>query len=134
MELIIYTDGASRISTGEAGIGIIIKRDNEQTYISRYIGIATNNIAEYTAAIAGLEYAIQMGASVARLFSDSELLVRQINGKYKVKNNDLKPLHSKIMGLIEKIGRVKIQYIPREQNKEADALAKKAIVGERNGK
>jgi len=128
MELTIYTDGASRNNPGEAGAGVYMLRDGEPfDRIARYLGTTTNNVAEYTAAIIGLERAASAGARSVRLFADSELLVKQINGQYKVKNEGLKPLHGKVKELIARIGRVEVQYIPREQNKEADALANKAI-------
>ena len=128
MDLIIYTDGASRNNPGEAGAGIYILRDGEPLeQISRYLGTTTNNIAEYTAAIIGLEHAVTLGASSVKLCADSELLVKQVNGLYRVKNEGLKPLHAKVKELIARIGSVEVQYIPRERNKEADALANKAI-------
>jgi ribonuclease HI len=128
MELTIYTDGASRNNPGEAGAGIFILRNGEPIErIARYLGTTTNNIAEYTAAIIGLEQAVKLGASRVILNADSELLVKQINGQYKVKNEGLKPLHAKVKELIAKINSVEVQYIPREKNKEADALANKAI-------
>jgi ribonuclease HI len=128
MELTIYTDGASRNNPGEAGAGVyILRRGAAFVKIARYLGRTTNNIAEYTAAIIGLEHALSVGASKVRLCADSELLVKQLNGQYKVKNEGLKPLHAKAKELIARIGSVEVQYIPREQNKEADALANKAI-------
>lgn len=128
MELSIYTDGASRNNPGEAGAGVMIKRDGvEVAAIAQYLGRTTNNIAEYSAAIIGLEHAVKLGASSVKLFADSELMVKQINGQYKVKNEGLKPLHGKVKELIARIGLVGVQYIPRAQNKEADALANKAI-------
>ncbi len=127
-ELTVYSDGASRNNPGEAGAGVYIEQDGEPLErIARYLGMTTNNIAEYTAAITGLERAVQLGASSVRLFADSELLVKQINGLYKVKNEGLKPLHARAKELIAMIGRVEVQYIPRAMNKEADALANKAI-------
>ena len=90
-------------------------------------GTTTNNIAEYTAAITGLEQAVKLGASSVKLFADSELLVKQINGLYKVKNEGLKPLHARAKELIAKIGGVEVQYLPRAMNKEEDTLANKAI-------
>jgi len=95
--------------------------------LARYLGTTTNNIAEYSAAIIGLEHAVKLGVSRVKLFADSELLVKQLNGQYKVKNEGLKPLYAKVKELIAKIGRVEVQYIPREMNKEAHALANKAI-------
>jgi ribonuclease HI len=128
VELTIYTDGASRNNPGEAGAGAYIMRDGRPLErLSRYLGTTTNNIAEYTAAIMGLEYAVQTGARRVKLLADSELLVKQINGQYKVKNEGLKPLHARVKELIARIDSVEVQYIPRAQNKEADALANKAI-------
>jgi len=128
MELTIFTDGASRNNPGEAGAGVFIMRDGQPLEkIARYLGTTTNNIAEYQAAIIGLEHCMKLGASTVRLHADSELMVKQLNGLYKVKNEGLKPLHTRVKELIAKIGRVEVKYIPREQNKEADALANKAI-------
>ncbi|HSQ77349.1 MAG TPA: ribonuclease HI family protein [Nitrospirota bacterium] len=128
MELTIFTDGASRNNPGEAGAGVFIMRDGQPLEkIARYLGTTTNNIAEYQAAIIGLEHCVKLGASMVRLHADSELMVKQLNGLYKVKNEGLKPLHTRVKELIAKIGRVEVKYIPREQNKEADALANKAI-------
>ena len=128
INLTIFTDGASRNNPGEAGAGVLIFRENKPiAELARYLGTTTNNIAEYTAAIMGMEHAVKLGASSVRLFADSELLVKQLNGQYKVKNEGLKPLYQKVKDLIAKIGTVEVQYIPRARNKEADALANKAI-------
>lgn len=128
MELTIFTDGASRNNPGEAGAGIFIIQDSMPIErIARYLGRTTNNVAEYSAAIIGLEHAVRLRASSVKLCADSELLVKQLNGQYKVKNEGLKPLHAKVKELIAKIGSVEVQYIPRDQNREADALANKAI-------
>jgi ribonuclease HI len=128
INLTIFTDGASRNNPGEAGAGVLIFRENKPiAELARYLGTTTNNIAEYTAAIMGMEHAVKLGASSVRLFADSELLVKQVNGQYKVKNEGLKPLYQKVKELIAKIGTVEVQYIPRARNKEADALANKAI-------
>ncbi len=130
MELTIFTDGASRNNPGEAGAGIVMLQNGTPVArIARYLGKTTNNIAEYTAAIIALEHAVKLGATRVKLFADSELLVKQLNGQYKVKNEGLKPLHRKVKELIAKIGSAEVQYIPRAQNKEADALANKAIDG-----
>ena len=128
MEITLYTDGASRNNPGEAGAGVHVIQDGKPADgLARYLGVTTNNIAEYTAAIIGLEHAISIGAKRVKLFADSELMVKQINGQYKVKNEGLKPLHAKVKDLIARIGCVEVQYIRREMNKEADALANKAI-------
>jgi len=126
--LTIYSDGASRNNPGEAGAGVfIVENDKPRETISRYLGQTTNNIAEYSAAIIGMEYAVQAGASRVRLLADSELMVKQLNGQYKVKNEGLKPLYQKVKDLIAKIASVEVKYIPREMNREADALANRAI-------
>jgi ribonuclease HI len=128
MELTVYTDGASRNNPGEAGAGVVILRAGAPVdAIARYLGTTTNNIAEYQAAIIGLEQCVKLGASSVRLHADSELMVKQLNGQYKVKNEGLRPLHKKATELIARIGRVEVVYIPRERNREADALANKAI-------
>jgi ribonuclease HI len=109
-ELTVYSDGASRNNPGEAGAGVLIMRNGKPLErIGRYLGITTNNIAEYSAAIIGLERAIQLGASRVKLFADSELLVRQINGLYKVKNEGLKPMHTRAKELIAMIDSVEEQ-------------------------
>jgi len=127
-ELTIYTDGASRGNPGEAGAGVLITGDNgSHESITRYLGTATNNVAEYTAALLGLERALALGATRVTLYADSELLVKQLNGQYRVKNSGLIPLYTRARELIAKIGRVEVYYIPRGKNKEADALANKAI-------
>ncbi|MFA5072677.1 MAG: ribonuclease HI family protein [Nitrospirota bacterium] len=127
-ELIMYTDGASRNNPGEAGAGVHIMENNKPVIqLARYLGKTTNNIAEYSAAIMGLEYAVQHVATRVTLLADSELLVKQLNGQYKVKNEGLKPLYLQAKKLMAHIGSVEVQYIPREMNREADALANKAI-------
>jgi ribonuclease HI len=128
MEFTIYSDGASRNNPGEAGAGVyIVPAVGKPVKIARYLGRTTNNIAEYTAAILGLEYAVRSGARSVKLLADSELLVKQLNGQYRVKNEGLKPLYQKVKELIASVGSVEVQYIPRAMNKEADALANQAI-------
>jgi ribonuclease HI len=128
MNLTIFTDGASRNNPGEAGAGVLVLQDNKPVAeLARYLGTTTNNIAEYSAAIMGMEHAVKLGASSVKLFADSELLVKQLNGLYKVKNEGLKPLYQRVKELIAKIGTVEVQYIPRAQNSKADELANKAI-------
>ena len=135
MELTIYTDGASRNNPGEAGAGVFISGSGGKIEtIARYLGTTTNNIAEYSAAIIGLEHAVNVGATRVRLLADSELLVKQLNGLYKVKSEGLKPLHARAKELIAKISSVEVTYIPRAQNKEADALANRAIDEKENPK
>jgi ribonuclease HI len=128
-KLIIYTDGGAEPNPGKAGIGVVIKdeRGNTIETISKPIGHATNNQAEYTAIITALEQAVKLGAEQVSFRSDSELVVRQLNGRYRVKNVELKPLYLRAKQLQKKLKSFDITHIPRERNKEADGLASKAI-------
>lgn len=125
----IFTDGTSLHNPGPSAIGAIIKDPPGQIIarISRGIGHATNNQAEYQAVIAALEEAIRLGARQVRLNSDSELIVRQLQGKYRVKNTALKPLYQRVKQLLSRLESFTINHIPREQNKEADSLANAAL-------
>ena len=127
--LIMFTDGASRGNPGEAGIGVVIKDEggNVVKRIARYLGKATNNQAEYTALLDGLKAAREMGADGIQAYADSELLVKQIKGEYKVKNPELQKMNQVARSLIEKFPAFVITYIPREKNSLADSLANEAI-------
>lgn len=126
---IIHTDGASRGNPGPAAIGAVIKDEQGEIHsrISRRIGTNTNNQAEYMAVIAALGKAVKLGARHADIYSDSELVVKQINGGYRVKKADLKPLHQQVKQLLGLLESFTITHIPREQNTEADSLANKAL-------
>ncbi|MFC1942360.1 ribonuclease HI family protein [Chloroflexota bacterium] len=126
---IIYTDGAARGNPGPAAIGATIKdeKNNLIATVSSHIGISTNNQAEYKAIIAALEKAFSLGARYVELKSDSELVVRQINGRYRVKNLGLKPLYQHVKQLIDSLESFTIAHVPREQNTEADNLANIAL-------
>lgn len=126
---VVYADGASRGNPGPSAIGaIILGPDGRLRHaISQRIGQATNNEAEYRAAIAGLEAALALGAREVELRTDSELLVRQISGRYRVKNPRLVRLHNRIKELREHFARLHVVHIPREQNRRADALANQAL-------
>ena len=128
-KVIICADGAARGNPGPAAIGATLKDDkgNLIASISRRIGTTTNNQAEYQAIIAAMEKAISLGARYIELKSDSELVVKQINGRYKVKNTALRPLYQKVVHLTGSLEGFTITHIPREQNAEADALANKAL-------
>ena len=127
--VVITTDGASQGNPGPAAIGATIKDDKGKliTSISQAIGRTTNNQAEYRAIIAALELAIGLGASQVDLRSDSELVVRQIMGQYRVKKAALRPLYLKVKQLQSQLESSTITYIPRQQNIEADALANMAL-------
>jgi len=127
--VIIHTDGASRGNPGPAAIGATIKDEQGRLVasISQRIGTATNNQAEYRALIAALEKATRLGASQADIYLDSELVVKQLNGRYKVKKATLRLLYQKVIQLIGSLEGFTIAYIPREQNAEADKLAVLAL-------
>ncbi|SCX91692.1 ribonuclease HI family protein [Alkaliphilus peptidifermentans] len=129
MKAIIYTDGGSRGNPGEAGIGIAIEDEqgNIIKEISQYIGKQTNNVAEYKALSRGLEVALDMGVKDIVCYLDSELVVKQIKGEYKVKNEGLIPIYNMIMPLINKFEAFDIKHIRREYNKKADKLANDAM-------
>ncbi|GAB5046294.1 ribonuclease HI family protein [Thermodesulfovibrio sp. TK110] len=126
MKAQLYCDGASRGNPGDAGIGCLIILDNKKIEISEYIGRTTNNVAEYTALIKGLEEALKQKVQEIEIFSDSELLVRQINGVYKVRNKKLIPLYEKVKELLNKFKKYQIFHVYREENSVADKLAKEA--------
>jgi ribonuclease HI len=128
-KLTIYTDGAARGNPGPAAIGVIIRDEpgNIIASISRCLGTTTNNQAEYRAIIAALEEALNLGAKQVTLYSDSKLVVEQINGRYKIKNTALRPLYTEIVKLTGALESFKIASIPREKNTAADALANKAL-------
>ncbi len=125
----IFTDGAARGNPGRAGIGVVIKNEDGKNILELcdYIGETTNNVAEYSALIRGLEESIDMGLTEVEVFSDSELMVKQINGEYKVKNKGLAPLYHHILSLIKKFKYFRIYHTAREDNKEADALANQGL-------
>lgn len=124
--LIIFTDGASLGNPGPMGIGVVIYRDGVRVEeLDEYLGDGTNNVAEYTAVIRALETAHGMGETDVHLKTDSQLLVRQLNGEYKVKDPKLRPLKAKVDSLCHGL-KVHFEHIPREKNAEADALSKEA--------
>jgi ribonuclease HI len=128
-KVIIYTDGAARGNPGPAAIGATIKDEtgNLIASISRCIGITTNNQAEYRAVIAALEQATSLSARRVELRSDSELVVKQFKGQYRVKNKALIPLHQRVKQLTGSLESFSIAHVPREQNVEADTLTNKAL-------
>ena len=126
---VIFADGASRGNPGPAAIGVTI-RDERGRFItsrSQRIGKATNNQAEYMALIAALEEAITLDAKRVDIKMDSELVVKQINGEYRVKKATLKPLYQQVKRLQGTLESFTVTYIPRRQNTEADKLANKAL-------
>ena len=129
MKLIINTDGLSKGNPGTAAIGATIKdeRGTMLATISQRIGITTNNVAEYNALIAALQKAKKMGGTNIEIRADSELMIRQLNGRYKIKSEGLKPLYIEASQLLTKFETVSLKHIPRELNAEADKLANDAV-------
>ena len=123
----LYTDGGARGNPGPAGIGVVLEVKSQKSKVKRFIGEATNNQAEYQALLAGLELAISAEVHELRVFMDSELIVKQMKGEYRVKNSDLKPLFAQALGLTNKFTTISFHHIPREKNKEADKLVNEAI-------
>lgn len=121
---IIHTDGGADPNPGPGAIGVVIKNDKGETVetISKPVGVVTNNQAEYMAVIAALEKALSMGVEEVEMRADSQLVVRQVNGIYKVKNIHLKPLFEQVLSLKIRFAKFSINYIPRELNSEADKL------------
>jgi len=127
-KLDIYIDGASKGNPGPSGIGIIIIKDGSIIKeIGRFIGPATNNIAEYTALIHALQEGLLLKADAVMIRSDSELLCRQLNKSYKVKSANIIGLYAQAENLLNGFKEVSIQHIPREQNAHADKLATQAV-------
>jgi ribonuclease HI len=129
MKLLLFCDGASRGNPGPAGAGAALYDEHgaEVAAIYKFLGQATNNEAEYTGAIIGLERAIALGARRVALRADSQLMVRQLLGLYRVKAAHLRPLHERVIGLLSKLEGWEAEHVPREQNGRADALANEAI-------
>jgi ribonuclease HI len=128
VSLDIYCDGASRSNPGEASVGITItEQDIEIDTISRKIGIATNNVAEYQALIDGLKYCNDNNVQNVSFYLDSKLVVEQISGNFKVKSEHLKVMYGEAKVLISKIDNFTINHIYRVNNKRADELANQAL-------
>ncbi len=123
----IHIDGASRGNPGEAGFGVFIEASARKTELYGYLGAATNNVAEYKALICALRYALAADATRVEICSDSELVVRQMNGQYRVKHPGLHLLHREALGLASRLASVTFRHVPREQNREADRLANRAV-------
>ncbi len=129
MHVHIYTDGGSRGNPGPSASGAVIKSPDGKLLanVSKYLGKTTNNQAEYTAIVIGLERAAKMGATVVSLFMDSELATKQLKGEYRVKDPDIAKRFLEVKNLLHKFDRVIFTHIPREKNKEADALVNKCL-------
>ena len=127
--VVIHTDGASKGNPGHASIAYVITDGDGQVLTShgRYIGRQTNNVAEYTALVEALAAANDLGASRVEAFSDSELMVKQVSGAYRVKNENLRPLYEQVVAGLRRFPSATLTHVPRAQNREADKLAGEAI-------
>lgn len=131
MKLTVNVDGGARGNPGPAAIGVVI-RDPEGLIIDEHgerIGEATNNVAEYRALIRGIQRAAELGATELELIGDSELVVRQVEGRYKVKKPGLKPLHAEAKEALSAFDTWSIRHVRREMNAEADRLVNEVLDG-----
>ncbi len=128
-ELHVHTDGAARGNPGPAAIGVFVTTGDgrEVASFSQYIGENTNNYAEYTALVHALRLLSAFNLGKLRIFSDSDLMVQQVKGVYRVKQPHLKSLHSQVMSLLGNFRNWRIDHVPREENREADKLANQAL-------
>jgi ribonuclease HI len=129
-ELVVYVDGSSRGNPGPAGIGVVVFNKQNQkeaiAQISKYIGITTNNVAEYEALISALNWLLQNRFKRAEIYLDSELVYKQLNGEYRVRDKNLQILAERARGLLNKCNKVDLKLIARGENKFANKLAQYA--------
>jgi ribonuclease HI len=128
-KVILYVDGSCSGNPGEGGAGVVIKDEQGKTIIYRkeYLGMVTNNKAEYRALILGLKEAHKLGIREVEVNLDSELVVNQVNGTYRIRDAQLKTLEEEVKRLLGRYSRWVVRYIPRENNWEADRLAREAV-------
>jgi ribonuclease HI len=125
----LFSDGAARGNPGPAGAGAVLM-DAEGRVVARlgrFLGIQTNNYAEYMGLLLGLKHARSLGVKELEVLADSELLIRQLQGRYQVKSPTLRPLYEEAAGLLKEFSRVKLVHVPREKNKAADEMSNRAI-------
>ena len=125
----IYIDGGARGNPGPAGVGVVVLDGSGKKIrdVSKYIGEATNNIAEYSALLYGLEEALILRADEIKINLDSELVAKQITGEYRVKDPNIKPLFERAINMLKSFKNFEVNHIDRSENKEADKLVNKAI-------
>ncbi len=129
--LVVNVDGGSRGNPGPAAIGVVVSSPEGEILdeLGETIGDATNNVAEYRALLRGIEHATELGGTELELIGDSELVVKQVRGEYRVKDAGLKPLHAQVKAALAGLGSWSIHNVPREQNAEADRLVNEALDG-----
>jgi ribonuclease HI len=125
----IYIDGGARGNPGPAGVGVVVLDESGKRIkdVSKYIGEATNNIAEYSALLYGLEEALILRADEIKINLDSELVAKQITGEYRVKDPNIRPLFERALNMLKSFKNFEVNHIDRSKNKEADKLVNKAI-------
>jgi ribonuclease HI len=135
MRLVVNVDGGARGNPGPAAIGVVLRDPAGEVLeeIGERIGEATNNVAEYRALLRGIELAAERGATELELIGDSELVVRQVEGKYKVKNAGIKPLHEEVKGALRRVDSWSIRHVRRAENADADRLVNQALDGVLDG-
>lgn len=127
--VIANIDGGARGNPGPAAYGVVVRNSKGEVLaeLSDYLGLQTNNFAEYSGLLAALDYAVRQGYKSYKIFSDSELLVRQMQGRYKVNNLALQELFARAQSMVRKLDRFSIEHVLRERNKEADRLVNKVL-------
>ena len=129
MKLVVHVDGGSRGNPGPAAAGAVISTPDGAVVdeLGEALGIATNNVAEYRGLLLGVRRAAELGATEVEVVNDSELVAKQVNGQYKVKHPDMKPLHAESLRALEAFDRWTIRSVPRAQNAAADALVNQTL-------
>ncbi len=129
MKVVVHVDGGARGNPGPAAIGVVVSSPDGDVLdeVAEPIGVATNNVAEYTAVLRGLERARALGASEVEIVNDSELVARQLTGAYKVKHASMRPLHAEAMTALGEFDRWAVRSVPRADNARADELVNEAL-------
>lgn len=125
----VYSDGAARGNPGHSGAGAVLVQPSGQIVdrLGKYLGVQTNNYAEYMGLLLGLRRAHELGVQEVEVYADSELMIRQLGGRYQVKSQSLKPLYDEAVKLLNDFSRVKLVHVPREMNRAADEMSNRAI-------
>ena len=131
MKLVVHVDGGARGNPGPAAAAAVLSTPDGEVVDEAHetLGVATNNVAEYRGLLLGLERARELGATEVEVVNDSELVAKQVNGQYKVKHADMKPLHAQAQAALEGFQKWSIRSVPRAQNADADALVNAALDG-----
>ena len=132
MKLVVHVDGGSRGNPGPAAAGAVLSTPEGEVVdeLGEAIGVATNNVAEYRGLLLGVRRAAELGASEVEVVNDSELIAKQVNGQYKVKHADMKPLHAESLRALGAFDRWTVRSVPRAQNAAADALVNQTLDAE----